>query len=84
MNYDVIYIAKQGLLLSLILSLPVVVVASLVGLLFSMFQALTQIQDQTVSFTIKLLFIIAVIYLTVNWMAVKLYNYSLMIFNMVN
>ena len=57
MNYDVIYIAKQALVLSLVLSLPVVLVASMIGLLFSLFQALTQIQDQTLSFAIKLIFI---------------------------
>ena len=83
MEYDVVYMAKQGLILSLVLSLPVVVVASLVGLLFSMFQALTQLQDQTLSFTIKLLFIIATLYMAINWMAVKLYRYSLMLFNMI-
>ena len=63
MNYDVIYIAKQGLMLSLILSLPVVLMASIVGLLFSMFQALTQIQDQSLSFAIKLVFVMSTLYI---------------------
>jgi type III secretion protein S len=80
MNYDVIYIAKQGLILSLVLSLPVVIVASLVGLLFSLFQALTQIQDQTLSFAIKLVFIMATLYFTINWVAGRLYQYTLMIY----
>lgn len=80
MNYDVIYIAKQGLILSLVLSLPVVIVASSVGLLFSLFQALTQIQDQTLSFAIKLVFIMATLYFTINWVAGSLYQYTLMIY----
>ncbi len=81
MNYDVIYISKQALILSLLLSLPVVVVASAVGLLFSIFQALTQIQDQTLSFAIKLVFIIGTLYLTTDWVAGKIYQYTLMIYN---
>ena len=80
MNYDVVYIAKQALILSLMLSLPVIVVASAVGLIFSLFQALTQIQDQTLSFAIKLIFIMLTLYLTINWVAGQLYQYTLMIY----
>ncbi len=83
MNYDVVYITKQALILSLLLSLPVVLVASGVGLLFSIFQALTQIQDQTLSFAIKLVFVIGVLYMTTDWAASKIYQYALMIYNSV-
>lgn len=81
MNYDVIYIAKQALILSLVLSLPVVIVASSVGLLFSLFQALTQIQDQTLSFAIKLVFIMATLYFTINWVAGRLYQFTMIIYS---
>ncbi|MFN7095140.1 MAG: type III secretion system export apparatus subunit SctS [Burkholderiales bacterium] len=83
MNYDIVFIAKQALILSLILSLPVVIIASLVGLLFSLFQALTQIQDQTLSFAIKLVFIILVLYFTVDWMASKIFSYTLMLYTQI-
>ncbi len=81
MNYDVIYIAKQALVLSLVLSLPVVLVASMIGLLFSLFQALTQIQDQTLSFAIKLIFIMATLYFTMNWIAGRLYQFTMIIYS---
>lgn len=81
MNFDVIYIAKQALILSLILSLPVVAIASIVGLAFSLFQALTQIQDQTLSFAVKLVFIMGALYLTADWIGSKLFQYTLMIYN---
>lgn len=84
MNYDVIYIAKQALVLSLMLSMPILLLSSLSGLLFSMFQALTQIQDQTLSFAIKLVVIMATLYLTIDWMSVKLYRYTLMLFTYFN
>lgn len=81
MNYDVVYIAKQALILALVLSMPVVFIGSLVGLLFSLFQSLTQIQDQTLSFAIKLVFILLVLYLSINWMAGKLYSYTLLLYS---
>ena len=49
----------HALYLSLWLSLPPIVVASVVGVLFSLFQALTQIQEQTLSFGIKLIAVMA-------------------------
>lgn len=81
MNYDVVYISKQALILSLLLSLPIVLVTSAVGLLFSIFQALTQIQDQTLSFAIKLVFITMVIYFTSDWIAAKIYGFALMLYS---
>ena len=81
LNYDIIYLAKQALILSLLLSLPVVLTGTVVGLLFSLFQALTQIQDQTLSFAVKLVFIMGAIYLTVDWSAIKLYRFALILYS---
>jgi len=81
MDYNVAYLAKQALFLSLVLSLPVVAVASIVGLMFSLFQALTQIQDQTLSFAIKLSAVMVVLYTTADWVAGKLYAYTVMLYN---
>ncbi len=81
MGQDVVYLAKQALILALVLSLPVVLVASVVGLLFSFFQAVTQIQDQTLAFAIKLIFIIIAIYFTVDWVAGKLYAYTILLYD---
>ena len=80
-SYNIAYLAKQALLMSLILSAPVVAVASTVGLLFSLFQALTQIQDQTLSFAIKLTSVMVVLYTTADWVAGKLYAYTVMLYN---
>ena len=48
----------QAMLLVLWLSLPPIVVASVVGILFSLIQALTQIQEQTLSFGVKLIAVV--------------------------
>lgn len=47
-------IAKQGLFLVLILAAPPVIAAMIVGLLVSVLQATTQIQEQTLTFVPKM------------------------------
>ncbi|MDQ5908188.1 MAG: type secretion protein [Pseudomonadota bacterium] len=81
--YDahVIDFAAKCLLLVFYLSLPPIIAASLVGTLVSLFQALTQIQEQTLSFAIKLFAVVVTIFLTARWQGGELFNYALDIFN---
>ena len=48
-------IAREAILLTLLLSAPLVGAAAIVGLLLGLLQALTQLQDQTTAFAVKLL-----------------------------
>ena len=73
---DILYQASQGLLLVLYLSLPAIVTAAVVGLLVSLFQALTQIQEQTLPFAFKLIAIIVALLLTARWMGLEILNYA--------
>jgi len=67
---------KQALLLVLWLTLPPVLVASIVGLAIAMLQAVTQVQDQTISFGIKLLATMVAIALTSVWLGAELMNFA--------
>jgi type III secretion protein S len=71
----------KAMLLVLWLSLPPIVVASLVGILFSLVQALTQIQEQTLSFGVKLVAVGLTLYLTARWIGGEIYNYTLILFD---
>lgn len=51
-------LATQGLLLCLYVSLPIVLVAAGVGLIVSFLQAVTSLQDQTLSFGVKLVAVV--------------------------
>lgn len=79
---DLVSFLSQALYLVLWLSLPPIVVASVVGTLFSLFQALTQIQEQTLSFAIKLIAVMATLALTARWIGGQLFNYTISIFEM--
>jgi type III secretion protein S len=63
------------------LSLPAIVVASVTGLMVSLFQAVTQLQEQTLSFGIKLISVIATIVLTSSWLGGELLRFSRNIFD---
>lgn len=65
---ELIQLANEALYLTLILSLPTIVAASLVGTLTSLVQALTQIQEQTLSFVLKLIAVVVTLMITGNWM----------------
>ncbi|MEJ2046053.1 MAG: type III secretion system export apparatus subunit SctS [Reinekea sp.] len=78
---EVIHYASQLLMLVLVLSMPTVVVAALVGTLVSLVQSLTQIQDQTLSFAIKLIAVSITIMLTARWLGIEIYHFALNILN---
>ncbi len=80
---NLLYYASQAMLLVLMLSLPVVVAASLVGLLVGLFQGLTQIQDQTISFAFRLVAVIITIVLTARWMGIEMHNFTIMMFSLI-
>jgi type III secretion protein S len=67
---------KQALLLVLWLSLPPVLVASVVGLAVAFAQAVTQVQDQTISFGVKLIATTLAIALTSVWFGGELMNFA--------
>jgi len=72
----------QALMLVLILSLPPIVVAAFVGIIVSLIQAVTQVQEQTLSFGVKLIAVIITILLTATWIGGELYNYAMKLFNL--
>ncbi|MTW22469.1 type III secretion system export apparatus subunit SctS [Allochromatium palmeri] len=79
LDTQVVEFAARALLLVFYLSLPPILAAAIVGTLVSLFQALTQIQEQTLSFAIKLFVVIVVIFLTARWLGGELFNYTLTI-----
>lgn len=78
---DLVSNVIRAMLLTLWLSMPPIIVASLVGILFSLIQALTQIQEQTLSFGVKLIAVGVTLYLTARWVGGEIFNYARSIFD---
>ncbi|MFZ4649731.1 MAG: flagellar biosynthesis protein FliQ [Rubrivivax sp.] len=66
---------QQALTLMLMVSAPLLVVVLVVGLLVSIFQAATQINEATLSFVPKILAAVAVLALAGPWMMSTLVDY---------
>ncbi|MBS9436595.1 EscS/YscS/HrcS family type III secretion system export apparatus protein [Photorhabdus noenieputensis] len=79
-NADILHFTSQSLWLVLILSLPPVLMAAAVGTLVSLIQALTQIQEQTLGFVIKLVAVIITLFATATWLGNELYSFANMTF----
>lgn len=71
----VLTMGQEALLLLLMVSAPVLGVALLVGLLVSLFQAVTQIHEATLAFVPKLVAVIAVFAIAGPWMLTMLVEY---------
>jgi flagellar biosynthetic protein FliQ len=62
-------------MLSLLVAAPLLATALVVGILVSLFQAVTQLQEQTLTFIPKLLSLALVFILTLPWVLTKLVEY---------
>ena len=69
-------LARNAVYLSLIIATPVLVASIVVGLAISIMQAVTQIQEQTISFVPKIVVMLAVLLITLPWILNRLIDYS--------
>jgi len=66
---------QQGLMLMLLVAAPILIVVMVVGLLVSIFQAATQINEATLSFVPKVVAAVAVLGFAGRWMLQTLVEY---------
>jgi flagellar biosynthetic protein FliQ len=67
---------RQTLLLALIVSAPMLLIGLLVGIVVSLLQAVTQIQEQTLTFVPKIAAMVAAAILLMPWIGQRLIEYS--------
>lgn len=77
---NVVHYASTAILLVLLLSMPPILVATVVGVVVSLIQALTQIQEQTLSFAVKLIAVVAVMLAVAPWLGSQIEQYTLQLF----
>ncbi len=69
-------IARQAVSIGLMISAPMLAGALFMGILVSIFQAVTQINEQTLSFIPKILVIVGALVLTAPWMTDQLTTFT--------
>lgn len=77
---EIVQLSYQALILILILSGPPILISMILGLLVAIFQAATQIQEQTLSFTIKLFAIVFTLMLMGGWLGAEIMQFTNVIF----
>jgi type III secretion protein S len=80
MDSEVIRLTQDALWLVLLLSAPVIIAASVFGLLVAFLQSITQLQEQTIAFAVKLFVIVVTLFLTAGMMGENLHQFADRIF----
>ncbi len=80
---DAVNIMRGAIIETMMLSAPLLLVAMVVGLVVSIFQATTSIQEQTLTFVPKIAAIMLVLALLGGWMLGSLAQYTKALFAMI-
>jgi flagellar biosynthetic protein FliQ len=67
---------RQTLILALLVSAPMLLIGLVVGIVVSLFQAVTQIQEQTLTFVPKIAAMVAAAIFLMPWITNRLLEYS--------
>lgn len=80
---DALTLFKQGMVLVVMLSAPPLLAAVTLGVIISLLQALLQVQDQTLPFSIKLVGVGITLALTGRWLGVEIIQFTSQIFTLI-
>jgi flagellar biosynthetic protein FliQ len=76
----VVDLARNAIMLALLIAGPMLIVALLVGLTVSILQAVTQIQEQTLAFVPKLIGVSVIFLLALPWILQLMVKYTTELF----
>jgi len=80
----VIFLAREAMFTVLLVSAPILGISLLIGILISFFQAVTHLQEQTLTFVPKIVGVLVVIVLFGSWMINVMLSYMSGLFININ
>ncbi len=80
---QVIDIGREAMIMVMLISGPLLLVGLVVGLMVGVFQAVTQINEMTLTFIPKILSIIGLMMYMLPWMVVKLIDYTVRLYSLI-
>jgi flagellar biosynthetic protein FliQ len=80
---DVMEVLREAVAVAIKLAGPMLVLSMLVGVVVAIFQAVTQIHEQTLSFILKLVVVVAVLLIGGSWMLTTLQDYTKELFALI-
>ena len=79
---EVVDVMRQGIGVILKISGPLLILSMLVGVLVAIFQAVTQIHEQSLAFILKLVVVVGVLLVGGSWMLELLLDYTRYLFTL--
>jgi len=73
---SVVHLGTQSLYMVLLLSLPMLAAALIVGVLISLFQSVTQIQEMTLTFVPKIIAVFLTLAISAPWLAETMVTFT--------
>lgn len=80
---DLIAISQSTVAIILLLGLPSLIVSMVIGLIISIFQAVTQISDASLSFVPKMIIVSVFIVISLPWIGDNIEGYTLELWDMI-
>lgn len=80
---SVIQIGSEALKVVLMISLPMLGVALVIGIAISLFQAVTQIQEMTLTFVPKIIAVFVAMIIAAPWMSDQMISFTRELFSMI-
>ena len=80
MEADAVDIVRQAFMLSLLIAAPILGAGLVVGLIISLLQAVTQVQEQTLSFVPKIVAMVLVAVAILGWLTMKMTDFAVDMF----
>ncbi|MCP4503824.1 MAG: flagellar biosynthetic protein FliQ [Deltaproteobacteria bacterium] len=74
----IVQVTNEAIMLTVIISMPTIAISLLLGLIVALFQATTQIQEQTLSFVPKMVGVFAVLAATGPWVGATMVRFGQM------
>jgi len=78
---EAVEMVRQTLVLAMVISAPMLLIGLAVGIVVSLLQAVTQIQEQTLTFVPKIAAMIVAAVLLMPWIGQRLLDYASVIFS---
>jgi flagellar biosynthetic protein FliQ len=76
MGEEAVEVVRMALFQSLVIALPILGAGLIVGLFISLFQAVTQIQEQTLTFVPKIAVMIIVAIFLLSWISMRMADFA--------
>ncbi|MBU0729189.1 MAG: flagellar biosynthesis protein FliQ [Proteobacteria bacterium] len=73
---EVVTLAQNAIVITILLSAPLLIVGMVVGIIIALFQATTQIQEMTLTFVPKIFAVMMTLLFFSSWMMTKIVDYT--------